>query len=499
MSTIQLLYVENTISRKEMQVQQDLHFFMCLDNINFDKHVDVIWSGEEGVWQTLPATFHSVLQKGKEYWQARVSIQLSSTQSLPGNIQFSLRYRVSGEEYWDNNGSNYVSEADSGIQLPIGHQIQQIGFQACLAEEQTTVPLTIAVSAVNVKLVTIHWTVDDWETTQQSSCHYQHDYWHHVLSSNARNPNQYGVQLWTGEIDVADSFKVQYSVCCETASGDIVWDNNTGDNYCLKRKQLKVLILNLHCYQEENQDDKFTQIAKAIDELDADIVCLQEVAEFWNNGEGDWASNSARIINERLRNPFYLHADWSHLGFDQYREGVAILSRFPMSNQQSRYVSESHDIYSIHSRKVVMASVYVPSMGVMNIFSAHLSWIEDGFEGQFKNLHQWAEENHNDDIKATLLCGDFNITAGSAGYKLVVDSNHYDDQFLAANEQGVFETIFRVNDAHWHDLLADDYRIDYIFMNKSSDVNVTSADVIFTEHVYGKVSDHCGYLMTFEL
>ena len=113
-------------------------------------------------------------------------------------------------------------------------------------------------------------------------------------------------------------------------------------------------------------------------------------------------------------------------------------------------------------------------------------------------LHDWAESRYTDDINATLLCGDFNITAGTTGYELIVDSKHYDDQFLAANEQGVFDKIFKVNDAHWQDLLADDYRIDYVFMNKKSQLRVTSAKVIFTDQDVGRVSDHCGYLMTFE-
>ena len=79
-----------------------------------------------------------------------------------------------------------------------------------------------------------------------------------------------------------------------------------------------------------------------------------------------------------------------------------------------------------------------------------------------------------------------------------MDSKNYDDQFLDIHEHGVFEKIFRVPDAYWQDLLVDDYRIDYIFMRKNSAIKVTSADVIFTDQDYGRVSDHCGYLMTFE-
>ena len=80
----------------------------------------------------------------------------------------------------------------------------------------------------------------------------------------------------------------------------------------------------------------------------------------------------------------------------------------------------------------------------------------------------------------------------------MVDAHQYDDQYLAANAEGVFEKIFRVNDPYWQDYLSDDYRIDYIFLNKTSELRVTSATVLFTEQDYGRVSDHCGYVMTFE-
>jgi maltose 6'-phosphate phosphatase len=150
------------------------------------------------------------------------------------------------------------------------------------------------------------------------------------------------------------------------------------------------MILNLHCCQEENQDDKLSRIARAIDEQEVDIVCLQEVAELWNDGKGDWQTNTARIINERLKSPYHLVTDWSHLGFDRYREGVAVLSRYPIEKHQAKIRLGSRDPYSIHSRKVVMAQVRVPYVGLINVFSSHLSWWEDGFAEQFENLRQWA-------------------------------------------------------------------------------------------------------------
>ena len=499
MNQIKLLYVENVIIRKAKHVQQKLTFFLALENIGYDKQVDIFWAGEDSNWQTLPAQYHSILGNDQEYWSASITTDLTQEQSLPGNIQFNLRYRVADHEYFLNNdGQNYYSEADSGIQLLDNHPILNVAFENQLQGGQQTITLTAAVDQhFGANKVTIRWTTNDWKTTKETVCECQRNYWNKALHSNARNPNQYGTQIWTGKIHHSELFKIKYAIGCENSQGT-AWDNNKGHNYSFQREQLKVLILNLHCYQEENQDAKFSTIANTINELDVDIVCLQEVAEYWNDGQGDWESNSARIINDRLTQPFYIHHDWSHLGFDQYREGVALLSRFPISNQDSGYVSDSHDIYDINSRKVVTARIYVPYIGFINVFSAHLSWLEGGFQEQFHRLREWAGNIKTNDIKATLLCGDFNITAGSNGYKQVVASKEYEDQYLAVNKQGVFDKIFKVNDAHWQDLLADDYRIDYIFMNKNSQLRATSAKVIFTDEDYGRVSDHCGYLMTFE-
>lgn len=499
MANIQLLYTGNVISRKLKTAQQKLFFFMCLENVGFNKQVDIEWAGEDGGWRTLAAYFHSKREENQELWVAKIKLQENARKSLPGTVQFSLRYRVNGEEFWDNNnGWNYVSEANSGIKVAGNFPVLNIDFADRLTDGQKSIPITVATNqSLAAKKVVIHWTKDNWRHSYETPCFLKKDHWQKSAGSTTPNPNEFGIQIWTGQIKIRDAFRVQYCVSCE-GKEQTLWDNNGGHNYVISRKPLAVMILNLHCYQEDNQDFKLAQVAKAIREREADIVCLQEVAELWNNGAGDWPSNSARIINDCLPKPYHLYTDWSHLGFDKYREGVAILSRFKFATQESRYVSDSHDPYSIHSRKVVMAQMHLPFLGLINVFSAHLSWIEDGFKEQFNRLGEWAESKQSDEVKATLLCGDFNIAAGSEGYSLVVDAHQYDDQFLAANSPGVFDLIFKVNDPHWQGYLADDYRIDFIFMHKDSELKVTSGTVLFTDEDYGRVSDHCGYLMTFE-
>ncbi len=499
MNKIQLLYVKNVISRNDKKVRQTLSFLILLDNLSYDKQCEVVWAGEDCEWSSLPASYHSASGEGREYWHAEITRVGTSEKSIPGNIIFSVRYLAQGQEYWDNNdGLNYSSQSDSGIKVVSDQLIQNIGFESYLSERQKQVPVTVSVNqAVNANAVTIHWTVDNWLNTNKTPCQYERNYWDDVCCSNARNPNQYGSQIWQGLLKIDNAFRVQYIISCEVGD-EIFLDNNGGKNYSLSHEALKVLILNLHCYQEDNQDLKFTQIAKAIDEQNADVICFQEVAELWNDGNGNWDTNSAKIINDKLLNPYHIYTDWAHLGFDKYREGVAILSRYPLLNQSSKYVSTIDSPYSINSRKVVMAQISVPYIGLINVYSAHLSWWSDGFSEQFKNLSQWADDNQTPEVKATLLCGDFNITAGSEGYHFVVNDNRYDDQFLAVNAQSAFEKIFKVNDPHWQHYLADDYRIDYIFMNKVSELCVTGGNILFTDEDYGRVSDHCGYLMTFE-
>ena len=499
MNKIKLLYAKNIISRKGGGVRQELSFLALVENLAFAKSIDVLWAGEDSVWRVLPAAYHRAIDEQKEYWFARTTVALADNELLPGNVLCAVRYRAAGAEYWDNNhGENYSIQADSGIRLTDGYPLLNVESESCLSDGQSLLPIVVAVeSALQARKMTVHWTSDDWQSKQQTACHFRRGYWNSELLSNARNPNHYGCQVWQAVLKAGEAFQIQYRISCETRQQALL-DDNFGQNYTIQRRPLTVMVLNLHCRQEDDQDFKLSQIARAIDDLHVDLVCLQEVAELWNDGKGDWQTNTARIINEHLESPYHLVTDWSHLGFERYREGVAVLSRYPIEKQQARYVSASEDPYSIHSRKVVMAQVKVPYFGRINVFSSHLSWWEDGFAEQFDNLRRWAADEHRDEVVASLLGGDFNIKAGAKGYQRVVDSNEYEDQYLAATSPQIFRRIFAARELRWKRYLDEDQRIDYVFLRKGSALRVTSGRVVFTEEDYGSVSDHVGYVMTFE-
>ena len=500
MKIVQLLQATNTISRHKHQFQQDLVFVMLIENVAYHKLVEVHWAGEDGVWHTLRAEYHSSSGTNREVWRAQATFNSSDDASLPGDVEFALRYCVLGKEYWDNNkSSNYFSNADSGVLLEQSVGLLEVDFNPILQEGQRHCPIMVAVRhCLQPKSVYIHWTTDNWRNTQVTPCFFYRTHWDKWHRSGARNPNRYDTSIWISQIRIDDAFRVQYAIGCDTPHGTI-WDNNFGHNYVARRRRLKILTLNLHCYQEENQDAKFSQIAKAIDDLDIDVVCLQEVGERWGYGNGDWGSNAARIIRDQLRQRYHLHTDWSHIGFDRYREGIAVLSRYDFLMTEASYVSSSHDIYSINSRKVVTAQFNVPYIGLVNVFSAHLSWPNGGSFDQFDRLRAWANQRHDDHLAATFLCGDFNIKAGSEGYQAVVRTGEYEDQYLAATERSIFENIFRKKSANIDRQLAKDGRIDFIFMQKRSSLQAVAARELFTnDDYYGRVSDHTGYCVEFE-
>ena len=500
MKAIRLLHAANTISRHRQRLLQELSFVLVVENLAYEKLVEVHWAGEDGVWHTLRAEHQGAGARNREIWRARATFSPSDDASLPGDVQFALHYRVLGADHWDNNDShNYVLNADAGVLLAPSIGLANVDVTPILDAGQRYLPITVAVRhTLQPRRVDVHWTTDNWRTTLVTPCFYQRTLWDKWRRSTARNPNRYGTSLWLGQLKIDDAFRVHYAIGCDTAERTI-WDNNFGHDYVARRRPLKILTLNLHCYQEDDQDAKFGQIARAIDDLDIDLVCLQEVGELCANGNGDPNSNAARIICNRLSRPYHLHADWSHIGFERYREGVAILSRHEFRVTDAGYVSSSHDVHSIDARKVAMVQLDVPYMGLVNVFCAHLSWPDGGFFEQFDRLRAWADDKHGSHLAATFLCGDFNVKAGSEGYRAVVQSREYEDQYLAATSRPVFDKVFRKHSPNIERHLARDGRIDFVFMRKPCSLRAVAARELFTNgDRYGRVSDHPGYLVEFE-
>ena len=500
MQHVKIEYAENIITRSVQGLWQEMSFMVRVDNLSYQKNVAIHWCGEDGEWQVSEAHYHCTMPNGTELWYACVRRPLTAERSLPGNIRFSVCYQCAERTFRDDNhGLNYRLDADSGVIVYGDVPVQHLFNDPVLQGGKVSLSIESAVrSSLQARNVRIHWSTDKWKNSQVTRCFKRANHWDLARGSVARNPNLHGWEIWTGRVPIEHTYRVEYAIECETDQG-ILWDNCHGANYQSRRSTLRVLTLNLHCYQEKDQDYKFRQIARAIQDFHIDLVCLQEVAENWNDGKGDWASNAARVINSYMPFPYHLHTDFSHLGFDRFREGVAILSRHEFSTTESGYVSDSQDIYDIHARRVVMAQVHVPYFGPVNVFSAHLSWPEDGFHTQFDRMRHWADERHDERVTATLLCGDFNIKAGSDAYAHIVRTSEYEDQYLKTVNRQAFDQVYRERVEDIGNALGHDGRIDYIFLKRGSGVHSLNARELFTNQSYGRVSDHTGYYVEFEL
>ena len=267
MKIVQLLQAVNIISRHKHQLQQELAFVMLIENTAVHKLVEVHWVGEDRVWHILRAEYQGSNGAKREIWRAQATFTASEDASLPGDIEFVLKCCATGETHWDNNKAyNYFLAADSGVLLEQSVRLLHVDFNSILQDGQRNYPVMVAARhSLQPKRVFIHWTTDNWRNTQITPCFFSRMHWDKWRRSSARNPNRYDTSIWSNQIKIDDVFRVQYAIGCETPSGTI-WDNNFGHNYVARRRRLKILTLNLHCYQEENQEAKFSNIARAIND-----------------------------------------------------------------------------------------------------------------------------------------------------------------------------------------------------------------------------------------
>ena len=218
--------------------------------------------------------------------------------------------------------------------------------------------------------------------------------------------------------------------------------------------------------------------------------------------------DSVRLVGQQHGPPnpaatgqHYFHTmDWSHYGFDVWLEGSAILSKHPVIDTGSRFISNPdngrHEFWK--SRNVPMARIDVPGFGIANVFSVHTGWWDDEeepFQDQYRNLLAWATAIVSP-REITIFCGDFNVPANSKMQKFMTIGTGYSDQYALANPDGAHDATISGGIDGWESSDSGQ-RVDYILMNDDSPLEVKEAGITFTEEVYGIASDHAGIYARF--
>jgi len=268
-----------------------------------------------------------------------------------------------------------------------------------------------------------------------------------------------------------------------------------------------ILTINLHTYQESHQSEKFNLITDIIGKMDVDFIALQECAQNKSATISEGIireDNMALIISDRLKEKYMIDYnyiwDWAHYGWTVWEEGVAVLSKHPLVDNEARYVSSNTSTGEITSRKVIFGSYQLPG-GSINIFSAHTHWrtslTDEEQNTQIENIKLMVEEKKSSLPNIiTFVCGDFNSNPTSdfpwsEGYNTMMKNDLYQDTFFekhpdanAIPAQSIYNTI------------GGDFpgRIDYIFLKNDVRATVLESQIIFSHDVIGNVSDHYGVL-----
>ena len=204
--------------------------YVKVKNVAYQKQVTVRYSLDyEVTWKDVEATYFATLEDGNEIWYFETEAIHSTYHSYPP-IEFAIRYRVNGQEYWDNNANeNYVMHGGHGTQyVPdflLGHETMVDG-KVRIQRSYRGFYISFWGYVQNVaydKEVNLVYTIDNWQTTNVLKGSY-----------SAKNPGQPEVDIWYAserlpwyqigvtEVEAAIVYRV---------NGQEHWDNNYKLNY----------------------------------------------------------------------------------------------------------------------------------------------------------------------------------------------------------------------------------------------------------------------------
>ena len=263
---------------------------------------------------------------------------------------------------------------------------------------------------------------------------------------------------------------------------------------------VKVLTLNTHSWLEANSLKKLFDLAEHIYIENYDIICLQEINQEIRDlpvkeAEGyielpdspalhkdNYALQLVTYLKSQGR-PYEWSWSYNHIGYGKYQEGVAILSKTPITVEDV-LISATADDRDYHTRRALVAQTRIDDTPI-TIVSLHMSWFEKGFVSEWQKLEKFLE----DSPKPIFLMGDFNNPFATEGYQMILESKlDLQDSHLVADVISGDHTIIGDIDG-WEDN-RDFLKVDHIFTTKGLDIK--SSKVVLDGGASPLVSDHFG-------
>lgn len=276
---------------------------------------------------------------------------------------------------------------------------------------------------------------------------------------------------------------------------------------------MKIMTLNTHSWLEKEPITKLQELADKILVESYDVIALQEVnqlieTEIVNEQElvgfcpvtnqtPIHKDNFAYCLIQRLAEAgeaYFWSWEMSHIGYDKYEEGNAILSKAPLDSR-AYIVSETKEKENYRTRMILVAKTVIDNQPIV-VASCHFSWWSDTKTGLAYEWQFLQKELLTYQIPC-LLMGDFNNPAGEKGYRLVNEDNQLNikDSYVLAEQKSEEATIDKKIDGWENNTEA--LRIDYIFVPAQSKVSTYTR--VFDETNGPIVSDHFGVSVEMDL
>ncbi|SDH32043.1 maltose 6'-phosphate phosphatase [Planococcus glaciei] len=263
---------------------------------------------------------------------------------------------------------------------------------------------------------------------------------------------------------------------------------------------MKLLTLNAHAWHEENQLEKIRHLAAAIQENDYDVIALQEVNQSLGKESEEHIvepDNYALVLLQEMEKlgvtGYTMVWGFSHLVYGKYEEGLVILTRHPVIEEHSFFVSQDTNKHSHSTRKIVGATIRFDGRP-LTFYSCHTGWWHDP-EEPFKYQADQLLQHIRKDVPVFLL-GDFNNNAAlkGEGYAYLMEHGLYDTYTLAEEKDDGITVKGKITG--WSEN-KEDLRIDLILSTEA--VRVKSSRVIFNGSHKPVISDHFGVEVELEL
>lgn len=268
---------------------------------------------------------------------------------------------------------------------------------------------------------------------------------------------------------------------------------------------MNLLTLNTHSWLEKEAEQKLQQLVEKIIEADYEVIALQEVNQLVDSllvsqseligfcpvsgQKSIHEDNFAYCLVKKLAmkgRTYYWSWDMSHIGYDIYEEGNALLSKNPLTSE-AIVVSETSNYQDYRTRKLLIGNTLFQGKEIC-VVSTHFSWWQDENSGFAFEWHQ-LEKRLLTETNPLFLLGDFNNPAQEAGYSLVEKSPlALRDSYSIAKVKSGEATVEQAIDG-WKENTRK-LRIDYIFVPATSIVD--AYQVVFDGKNGPVVSDHFG-------